>query len=58
MNVTAVLLAAGASRRMGALKQLLPLGGRPLVQVALDHLLDSHVDRILVVLGCEADRVE
>lgn len=58
MNVTAVLLAAGASRRMGALKQLLPLGGRPLVQVALDHLVGSQVDRILVVLGCEADRVE
>lgn len=57
MRTVAVLLAAGASRRMGALKQLLPLGGKPMLQSSLDHLVASRVDEILVVLGCQGERV-
>jgi len=53
----AILLAAGASRRMGQPKQLLPVGQRTL----LEHVL-SVVDPILafppiVVLGAQADRI-
>ncbi len=57
MKTAALLLAAGAARRMGRLKQLLPLQGRPLLQHALDHLLASRVDWVVLVLGCEGDRV-
>src|SRR5690606_38178735 len=52
-----LLLAAGAARRMGALKQVLPLAGRPLLQHSLDHLAASRVAEVILVVGCEADRV-
>lgn len=57
MRVAGLLLAAGAARRMGALKQVLPLAGRPLLQHSLDHLAASRVEDVILVLGCEADRV-
>lgn len=57
MKTTALLLGAGAGRRMGALKQLLPIGGQPMLQLSLDHLLASKVDEVVVVLGCEARKV-
>jgi len=57
MKTAALLLAAGAARRMGRCKQLLPLQGRPLLQHALDHLLASRVDSVVLVLGCEGERV-
>lgn len=45
---TAVLLAAGAARRMGQCKALLPLGGRPLLDRHLDVLDAISVEVILV----------
>ncbi len=57
MRAVALLLAAGASRRMGRLKQLAPLEGRPLLQHALDNLLASRVDEIVLVLGCQGQQV-
>ncbi len=57
MRAVALLLAGGASRRMGRLKQLEPLEGRPLLQHALDNLCASRVDSVVLVVGCEADRV-
>lgn len=57
MKTVALLLAAGAGRRMGRLKQLLPMRGTPMLQHALDRLLASRVDSVVLVLGCEAERV-
>lgn len=55
---SAVLLAAGLSRRMGGPnKLLLPIEGRPLVARSLDTLLASGVAEVVVVLGHEAERV-
>jgi molybdenum cofactor cytidylyltransferase len=55
---SAVLLAAGLSRRMaGPNKLLLPVGGQPLVVRSLDTLLASGVAEVVVVLGHEAERV-
>ena len=48
---TAVLLAAGASTRFGAHKLLQPLGGKPLVRLAAEHLLAGGVASLVVVLG-------
>jgi len=49
--IVAVLLAAGESRRMGQLKQLLPLGDKALVEHCVDNLLASKVDDVVVVTG-------
>lgn len=55
--VSAVLLAAGASTRMGQPKLLLPLGGVPLVRHAARALCETGVDDVLVVTGAEHDRI-
>lgn len=51
-----VLLAAGASRRMGRSKPLVPLGGRSFLAHGLRHLW-STCDAVVVVLGSQAPRV-
>lgn len=55
--VAGLVLAAGASRRMGRPKQLLPLAGRPLLQHVLDAAAGSRLGEIVVVLGHEAEAV-
>ena len=55
--ISAIVLAAGSSRRMGRLKPLISLGGRTILQQTLDHLRDSRVDEIVVVLGHRAEEV-
>jgi molybdenum cofactor cytidylyltransferase len=56
-GVSAVILAAGRSSRMGSLKQLLPLAGRTLLENVLLHLRQSHVDEIVLVLGFSAETI-
>ncbi|MBX6364153.1 MAG: nucleotidyltransferase family protein [Gemmatimonadetes bacterium] len=52
--VSAVLLAAGASRRFGGQKLLAPLRGVPLVRIAAENLLASPIHELIVVIGREA----
>jgi CTP:molybdopterin cytidylyltransferase MocA len=52
-----VILAAGSSRRMGRPKQLLPVGGRPLLQGVVAHANASRLDEVVVVLGANADEL-
>jgi len=49
--ISAVLLAAGESRRMGDFKQLLPIGNKTFVEQCVDTLLKSPVDEVIVVTG-------
>jgi molybdenum cofactor cytidylyltransferase len=59
MTVGAVLLAAGASARMGGRpKALLELGGVPLVMRQLIALSGAGVDEVAVVLGHHGDAIE
>ena len=51
--VSAVVMAAGASTRMGTQKLLLPLGGEPLVRRTVRQVLAAGFDDVLVVLGRE-----
>ena len=51
--VSAVVLAAGASTRMGTQKLLLPFGGEPLVRRAVRQVCAAGFDDVLVVLGSE-----
>jgi molybdenum cofactor cytidylyltransferase len=52
-----IILAAGASRRMGEPKQLLTVHGRPLLEAALAAACDSHLDEVVVILGAHADEI-
>jgi molybdenum cofactor cytidylyltransferase len=58
MGVTAVLLAAGESTRMGQLKALLPWQGRPLLRYQAEALLAAPVERLVVVLGHRREELE
>jgi len=56
--IAAVVLAAGASRRMGRAKMLLPLpGGKSVLAASVEPLLEVGLERVVVVLGGEAERV-
>ena len=52
-----VLLAAGASQRMGRPKQLLPVAGKPLVRHVAESLLAGSLRPVVVVLGAHAAEV-
>ena len=57
-SCTAILLAAGMSRRMGAAnKLLLPLDGVPIIRHAALALVDAGLNEIVVVTGADAGEV-
>jgi molybdenum cofactor cytidylyltransferase len=58
MQITAILLAAGRSRRMGALKPLLPFGETTVIRSCVEHLVSGGVDEIIVVVGHQAEDVK
>src|SRR6266542_584917 len=54
-SMAAIVLAAGASRRMGTFKPLLPFGGRPIIRrVVHDVRVALPEARVLVVTGHQA----
>jgi len=55
--ISAILLAAGQSKRMGELKQLMPFGQSIIVGQAVDNLLGSAVVEVIVVVGYRAEDV-
>lgn len=57
-RIAAVVLAAGASTRMGTAKQLLQIDGRPLVRHVLDNVQRSGVGEIILVLGHSAEAIK
>ncbi len=58
-RVGVVVLAAGQARRFGALKQVLPWRGRPLVaHVAAQALVCPDVERVVVTVGAGAKQVQ
>lgn len=57
MKVAGILLAAGASHRMGQPKQLMELDGEALVHSAARVALEAGLDPVIVVLGCQVDEV-
>lgn len=58
MNIAALILAAGSSSRMGEAKQLLPWSKTTLLGNAIQVANNSTVDKVFVVLGAEADRIQ
>jgi len=55
--ISAIVLAAGMSSRMGEPKALLPLGGEPMLARVLSTVRRSRAGETVVVLGFGADRV-
>jgi Uncharacterized MobA-related protein len=58
MMFSAIVLAAGMSTRMGQNKLLLGFKDKPLIAHAVDTLLASEIDEVIVVLGNEAGKVQ
>jgi molybdenum cofactor cytidylyltransferase len=57
-RVAAVVLAAGASTRMGRPKQLLPFRGRSLLRHAVETAAAADLRPIIAILGAHADETE
>jgi len=55
--ITGIILAAGAARRMGQPKQLLPLGGKPMVWHVANAACQSGLDSVILVTGSVSDSV-
>lgn len=55
---SAILLAAGVSRRMGTLKALLDWHGRPLIMHQIVALREAGAEEVVVVLGHRADELQ
>ena len=55
--ISAVVLAAGASSRMGQPKLLLPLAGEPMIRRVVREVSAAGFDDVLVVLGHEHERM-
>jgi molybdenum cofactor cytidylyltransferase len=58
LTAAAVILAAGASRRMGRNKMLLPLEGESLVRRTAGRALRAGLAPVVVVLGHEAEQAQ
>lgn len=56
--ITAIILAAGASRRMGQPKMLLPWGNLTVIEQVISTFLDAGVEDLLVVTGGAHQQVE
>lgn len=57
-NVYAIILAAGASSRMGSPKQLLEWRNRPLLEHAVANACAVLNERVIVVLGAHAESIQ
>lgn len=56
--ISAVVLAAGMSKRLGEPKQLLPIENRVMIEVVIEKLLQVEIDEIIVVLGHRAAEIK
>jgi molybdenum cofactor cytidylyltransferase len=55
--ISAVILSAGESSRMGRPKALLPIEGQNFIERIVGALMQSQADRLVVVLGHNADEM-
>ena len=57
-KVTALVLAAGLSRRMGQLKQLLPVNNRPAIRHCIDTIIASGINDIVAVIRNDSEELK
>ncbi len=53
----AIILAAGSSTRMGTQKLLMPYNNSTMIETVIDNVLDSKIDKVMVVLGADSDEI-
>lgn len=56
--ITAVILAAGRSTRMGQLKPLLPIQGSPMLEVVIKQVLQFPFHQVIAIIGHEQERIK
>ena len=56
-SVAGIILAAGQSSRMGALKPLLPFGEQTVIESCINYLREGGADPIVVVVGYRGDDI-
>jgi molybdenum cofactor cytidylyltransferase len=56
-KVAAIVLAAGMSKRMGTMKQLVKMGERTLLETTLSAVQSSRIQETILVLGYQADEI-
>jgi CTP:molybdopterin cytidylyltransferase MocA len=52
-DLVVAVVAAGASRRLGRAKQLVPVGGEPLLRRQCRCALSARVGEVVAILGCD-----
>lgn len=57
LQISAIVLAAGLSRRMGRSKMLLPLGPKLVIRHCLDSIITAGILDIVVVLGTDGEEI-
>lgn len=57
-KIGALVTAAGMSSRMGQFKPLLPLGEKTVAETLVDRLSEAGADRVVIVTGNHADKLE
>lgn len=57
MLITAIILAAGGSSRLGSPKQLISYKGEKLITRTIFNAVEAGVDKVIVVLGSNADAI-
>ena len=57
-KVAGIVLAAGASTRIGVPKQLLRVEGETLLDRMLDHALNSALEQVVLVLGFQVQKIK
>jgi len=57
-DIAAIVLAAGDSSRLGKPKQLLRYRDESLITALLNTVLESQINKVIVVLGAHADLIE
>lgn len=58
MFIAAAILAAGTSSRLGRAKQLLQLDGQSLIRRVARTVVDTQIERVLVIVGRDAAAIE
>ena len=56
--IWAMILAAGESKRMGKPKLLLPFGEKTIIEAVIDNIIQSKVEKNLVVLGSGWEKIK
>lgn len=55
--ISAILLAAGQSRRMGSFKQLLPFGSTTIIDSCINSLRATNITELIIVVGYRGEEV-